>query len=326
MRKIVCEEFGPPSNLRIAEVDEPEPGPNEVLIRVEATGIGYVDALMAAGLYQIRPKVPYTPGNEFAGVVERAGDEVKHLRTGDRVLSSGGQGGLAEKVVQSETNCYPIPDVMSFEAAASFMTNYCTAYHGLIELGEVREGEVVLILGASGGVGAAAIDVAKASGAHVIAAASTKKKRDACLEGGADEVLNYNRSGWRDDLKKMLGERPLNIVYDPVGGDFAEPALRTLSPDGRFLVVGFAAGDIPSIPLNLTLLKRISVIGVNWGGYIAGNPSGRRPVQNQLLEWIAEGRLKPTAGEVFTLKRTGAAMQKMLDRKAIGKVVISNQK
>ncbi len=300
-------------------------GPADVVLRVEATGLGYVDALTVAGLYQIRPPLPYTPGNEIAGVIESAGDDVKHLRIGQRVLAMPSYGGLAERLAVPETACFPIPDVLTSDAAASFIVNYCTAYHGLIDCGHLQENETVLVLGAAGGVGMAAIDVAKAMGSFVIAAASTKKKRDACLDAGADVVINYTKSNWRDDVKAALDGRPLNVVYDPVGGEFAEPAFRSLGPDGRFLVVGFAGGDIPRIPLNLPLLKRASIIGVNWGGYLAGNPSGRKPVVNGLLEWIAAGKLKPAAGETFPLRRTGAAMKKMLDRKSVGKVVIRNQ-
>ncbi len=325
MRAIVCEAFDSPAKLKVQELTDPVPGPTDVLLRIQATGLGYVDALTVAGLYQIKPNLPFIPGNEIAGVVEQTGEKVKHLRTGQRVLAMPSRGGLADKICLHENNCIPIPDVLSAEAAASFLVNYCTAYHGLIYCGDVKEKETVLILGASGGVGVAAIDIAKALGAEVIAAASTKKKRDACLEVGADHVINYARPDWRDDLKKVLDGKPLNVVYDPVGGDYSEPALRSLGPDGRFLVVGFAAGDIAKIPLNLPLLKRANIIGVNWGGYVAANPSESRPVLNSLLEWIANGRLNPQAGESFPLENAGRAMMKMLDRKAIGKMVITMQ-
>lgn len=325
MRAVVCEAFEAPANLVVSEIEDPVPGADEVVIRIEATGLGYVDALMVAGRYQIKPPLPFVPGNEIAGVIEQAGDDVRHLRTGQRVLAMPGQGGLAEKIALPESRCVSIPERLSSDAAASFLINYCTAYHGLIECGRLQSGESVLILGASGGVGMAAIDVAKAMGATVIAAASSKKKRDACLEAGAAAAINYNLKNWRDEVKTALDGRPLNVVYDPVGGEYAEPAFRSLAPNGRFLVVGFAAGDIPKLPLNLPLLKRASIIGVNWGGYIAANPGGQRPVLNQLLEWIATGRLDPQPGQTFPLNRAGAAMAKMLDRKAIGKVVIRNQ-
>jgi len=323
MQAVICDQFDSPDKLKVKVIEDPSPVKNEVLIRVHATGLGYVDALTVAGLYQIKPQLPFIPGNEISGVIEQVGEEVKHLRVGQRVLAMPSQGGLAELVCLSESRCTPIPEVLSHEGAASFLVNYCTAYHGLERCGQLKEKETILILGASGGVGMAAIDVAKAMGAVVIAAASTKRKRDACLESGADHVVNYTKSNWRDDVKKILDGKPLNLVYDPVGGDYSEPALRCLGPDGRFLVVGFAAGSIPSVPLNLPLLKRCAIIGVNWGGYIAENPSESRPVLTVLLEWIAAKKLKPQAGETASLKKAGNAMMKMLNRKAIGKIVIT---
>jgi NADPH2:quinone reductase len=323
MRAIVCNEFKSPTKLGVSKIDDPVPTEHEVLIRIKATGLGYVDALTVAGLYQIKPNLPFIPGNEISGVVQQTGEAVKHLRAGQRVLAMPSNGGLAELICLNENLCTPIPEVLSHESAASFLVNYCTAYHGLTYCGKVQPGETVLILGASGGVGVAAIDIAHALGAVVIAAASTKKKREACLELGADHIIDYTKDDWRQELAKCLNGRPLNVVYDPVGGAFAEPALRSLSPDGRFLVVGFATGDIPRIPLNLALLKRCAIIGVNWGGYVAANPGESRPVMTRLLEWIAEGRLNPVAGETLPLQKAGSAMMKMLNRKAIGKMVIT---
>ncbi|MDG1305815.1 MAG: NADPH:quinone oxidoreductase family protein [Pseudomonadales bacterium] len=322
MQAVICDQFDSPDKLKIQEVADPTPNANEVLIRIHATGLGYVDALTVAGLYQIKPALPFIPGNEISGVIEQTGEEVKHLRVGQRVLAMPSQGGLAELVCMPESKCTPIPEVLSHEGAASFLVNYCTAYHGLELCGQLKEKETILILGASGGVGMAAIDVAKAMGAEVIAAASTKVKRDACLAFGADHVVDYTNANWRDDVKKALNGKPLNVVYDPVGGDYAEPALRSLGPDGRFLVVGFAGGGIPSVPLNLPLLKRCSIIGVNWGGYVAANPLESRPVLTKLLEWIASRKLNPQAGETASLNKSGEAMMRMLNRKAIGKIVI----
>ncbi len=323
MRAIICSEFDSPEKLSVQEVEDPVLAANEVLLSIQATGLGYVDALTVAGLYQIKPRLPFIPGNEISGVVEKTGEEVRHLRVGQRVLAMPSRGGLAEKIALPESACVSIPDVLSAEAAASFLVNYCTGYHGLVDCGGLKQGETVLILGASGGVGVAAIDIARAIGATVIAAASSKKKRDACLELGADHVIDYSLENWRDELKAVLGERSLDVVYDPVGGAFAEPAFRSLGAGGRYLVVGFAAGDIPRIPLNLPLLKRTSIVGVNWGGHIAANPGESRPVVNTLLEWIAEGKLHPAAGECYPLENAGKAMMNMLDRKAIGKTVIT---
>jgi NADPH2:quinone reductase len=323
MRAIVCKEFKSPAKLAISKLDDPVPVANEVLIQVKATGLGYVDALTVAGLYQIKPTLPFIPGNEISGVVIQTGDAVKHLRVGQRVLAMPRNGGLAELICLNENTCTPIPEVLSHESAAGFLVNYCTAYHGLTYCGKVQPKEIVLIMGASGGVGVAAIDIAKALGAEVIAAASTKKKRDACLTLGADHVIDYSKENWRADLQKVLAGRPLNVVYDPVGGDYAEPALRSLGPDGRYLVVGFATGEIPKVALNLTLLKRCAIIGVNWGGFVAANPNEMRPVMTTLLEWIAKGRLNPAAGETMPLQKAGSAMMKMLNRKAIGKMVVT---
>lgn len=322
MRAIVCSEFASPENLAVSEIDEPVLDDEQVLIDIKATGLGYVDALTVAGLYQIKPPLPFTPGNEIAGEIIAIGPKVKHLRSGQRVLAMPSQGGLADKIAIHENRCIPIPEVLSFPAAASFLVNYCTAYHGLDYCGRLKRGEHLLVLGAAGGVGMAAIDVGKAMGATVIAAASSPEKRQACLDFGADKVIDYSQDNWRDLLKEALDGKPLDVVYDPVGGDFAEPALRSLGPDGRFLVVGFAAGDIPKVPLNLALLKRCSIVGVNWGGHIGANPSASRPVTTTLLEWIAARKLKPAAGETYKLEDAGQAMMKMLNREAIGKIVI----
>jgi len=323
MRAIVCNEFDSPEKLSVVETDDPVPGDHEVLVRVKATGLGYVDALTVAGLYQIKPPLPFIPGNEISGVVERTGEAVKHLRVGQRVVAMPLQGGLAEQVCLPETGCTVVPDVLSHVSAASFLINYCTAWHGLIQCGNLEADERILILGAAGGVGTAAIDVAKAFGARVTAGASTKKKRDACLAMGADDVIDYRRQNWRDRLTEILDNQPLNLVYDPVGGDYAEPALRSLAPDGRYLVVGFASGEIPKIPLNLVLLKRCSIIGVNWGGFIGRNPGEARPVLNVLLQWIAQGKLNPQPGESYDLEHAGIALANMLTRKSIGKTVIA---
>jgi len=323
MRAIICTKFDSPKKLKISEAEDPIPGDKEVLISIKAVGLGYVDALTVAGLYQIKPSLPFIPGNEVAGIVEKTGDEVKHLRVGQRVIATPSQGGLAEKVCISQNKCAVIPQNMDYAAAASFQVNYCTAYHGLNHCGNLKPKEIVLVLGAAGGVGIAAIEIAKAMGAIVIAAASTKKKRDAAIKWGADFAIDYTIENWRDKLKKVLDGRPLDMVYDPVGGKYSEPALRSLSPDGRFLVVGFASGDIAKVPLNLVLLKRCKVVGVNWGAFIAANPTQAKPVLTRLLEWIASKKLTPSAGECYPMEKTGIAMMKMLNRKAIGKLVIT---
>jgi len=248
---------------------------------------------------------------------------VKHLRVGQRILAMPSRGGLAEKVCIPESACYSIPDNLSHEAAASFLINYCTASHGLNYCGDTKPGETVLILGGAGGVGMAAIDVARSLKAEVIAAASSKKKRDACLAMGADHVIDYSKKNWRDELKEILDGKPLNLVYDPVGGDYSEPALRSLGPGGRFLVVGFASGKIASVPLNLPLLKRCNILGINWGAFVAANDKVSKPVVTDLIQKIAGKILNPHPGESFSLEESGAAMSKMLKRQTIGKIVIT---
>jgi len=325
MRAIVCNEYASPAGLTVSELPAPTPKPNEVLVSIKATGLGYVDALTVAGLYQIKPKLPFVPGNEISGVVTEVGSEVANLQVGQRILAMPSYGGLAEQVCIAANKCIATPDALSHEGAAGFQVNYCTAYHGLIYCGKLQANETILILGAAGGVGVAAIDVAKAIGATIIAAASTKEKRQTCLDLGADHVLDYTKENWRDDLKTLLNGTPLDVVYDPVGGDFSDPALRSLGPDGRFLVVGFAGGGIPKIPLNLTLLKRCSIVGVNWGGYIAANPDEAAPVMKALMDWIQAGKLAPQAGQSFPLEATGEALMKMLNRQALGKIVITQE-
>jgi NADPH2:quinone reductase len=323
MRAIVCSEFASPDLLELSDIPRPEPKSNEVLIDIKATGLGYVDALTVAGLYQVKPALPFVPGNEISGVVSALGSDVSSLKVGQRILAMPSYGGLAEQVCIAADKCIAIPQALSHEGAAGFQVNYCTAYHGLVQCGQLQAGETLLILGAAGGVGVAAIDVAKAVGARVIAAASTEEKRQSALALGADEVLDYSAEDWRQQLKSLLGGRTLDVVYDPVGGAFSEPALRSLSPGGRFLVVGFAGGSIASIPLNLTLLKRCSIVGVNWGGYITANPNEAVPVMQQLMDWIEAGQLRPIAGQSFSLEEAGSAMMKMLNREALGKLVVS---
>ena len=325
MKALVCESYSGPIGLKFKEVENPTLSGNQILMKIEAAGIGYVDALMVAGKYQIKPKLPYVPGSEISGTIISIGETQTNLKVGQRILATSSSGGLAEFATVDESNCVPIPDSFQFNAAAGFLVNYCTALYGFKYCGHLRQGETVLILGASGGVGLAAIDCAKALGATVIAAASTEEKRDACRIAGADFVLDYEEEDWRSDVRRILGSAPLDVVYDPVGGKYAEPSLRSLGPGGRFLVVGFASGQIPSFPANLTLLKRCSVIGVNWGGHIAQNPGTVKEVISHLMGWIHDGMIKPREGRIFKLKDAPYAMQQILERKAIGKMVINPQ-
>lgn len=322
MKAVQCQAYCAPKDLAIVDLDAPAPKPGEVVIKVEAAGLGYVDALFITGDYQVKRPTPFVPGSEVAGTVLACGEGVSSPKVGERVLAVSSHGGLVEQVRVAAGGCIPLADQMSMESAASFLVSYCTAYYGLEMCGHLQEGETILILGAAGGVGSAAIDMARAMGAHVIAAASSKDKRDAALEYGAHQVVDYTKESWRNDLKELLGDRPLNMVYDPVGGDVAEPAFRSLSPGGRFLVIGFAAGEIPKIPLNLALLKRSSIVGVDWGGYIRADPANNGPILNALMGMVGEARINPQPHSVHPLEAAGQVLQDLLDRKMIGKPVI----
>lgn len=322
MKAVQCQTYCAPKDLAIVELDAPTPKPGEVLIKVEAVGLGYVDALFITGDYQVKRPTPFIPGSEVSGTVTGCGEGVTTLKVGDRVLAVSASGGLVEQVCLPAATCIPLTDKLSSEAAASFLVSYCTAYYGLEMCGHLKEGESILILGAAGGVGSAAIDMARAMGAHVIAAASGEDKRKAALEYGAHQIVDYTQADWRKDLKGLLGDRPLNMVYDPVGGDVAEPAFRSLSPGGRFLVIGFASGEIPRIPLNLALLKRSSIVGVDWGGYIRADPANNGPILTALMGMVGEGKINPQPHSVHPLDSAGQVLQDLLDRKMIGKPVI----
>jgi len=322
MRAIRCVNYGEPSELRVENLEEPVPGPGQVLIDVEAAGLGYVDALLVRGTYQVKMPLPFVPGSEVAGTIEAVGEGVSGDLIGSRVMALSPRGALAEKVAIPAAVCSTIPDDMSAEAAAGFIVSYCTALYGFENCGHLQPGETVLVLGAAGGVGMAAIDVAKAMGARVIAAASTAEKRDAAKAHGADMVLDYSDSEWRKALDVLVEKRGVNVVYDPVGGAYSETAFRCLAPGGRHLVVGFANGEIPKLPLNLALLKRASLVGVDWGGEIRANPGANGPLLHKLSEWVEAGKIHPEPTASFPLEDAGDVLQRLLERKMIGKPVI----
>ncbi|MCF8469786.1 MAG: NADPH:quinone oxidoreductase family protein [Parvibaculum sp.] len=303
-------------------IEEPVPGPGQVLLDVEAAGLGYVDALLVRGTYQVKMPLPFVPGSEVAGTIEVVGEGVSSDLIGSRVMALSPCGALAEKVVIPAAVCSAIPDDMSAEAAAGFLVSYCTALYGLKNCGHLQPGETVLVLGAAGGVGMAAIDVAKAMGAHVVAAASTKEKRAAARAHGADMVLDYSAPDWRKALDALIEKRGVNVVYDPVGGAYSETAFRCLAPGGRHLVVGFANGEIPKLPLNLALLKRASLVGVDWGGEIRANPHVNGSLLHQLTDWVVAGKIHPEPAASFPLEEAGDVLQRLLERKMIGKPVI----
>jgi NADPH2:quinone reductase len=322
MQAIQIHAFGDPSAVAVSEIDAPgDPGAGQVRLNVAGVGVGYFDGLLIRGDYQIRPELPFVPGSSMAGVVDAAGEGVEHLRPGQPVAAFALHGGMAEQVVLPAASCAPLPDGFDLEAAANFFISWATSLYGLREIGRVAEGETVLVLGAAGSTGTTAIQCAKALGARVIACASTDDKRVHCSERGADHVVDYTAADWRDRVKEITGGRGVDAVYDPVGGDLAEPALRLLAPGGRYLVVGFVTG-IAKIPLNLPLLKRCSIHGVNWGGSVMADPSVVPPVIRTLVEWTAAGRIDPRPSAVHTLARAGEAFDALFARRSVGGIVI----
>lgn len=322
MRAVRCVNYGEPRDLKLETLAEPVPGPGEVLVAVEAAGLGYVDALFVRGTYQVKLPLPFVPGSEIAGTIEAVGEGLPGDLIGNRVMALSPKGALAEKLVLPAAILSTVPEGMSAEAAAGFLVSYCTALYGFENCGKLQPGETVLVLGAAGGVGMAAIDVAKAMGARVIAAASTAEKRAAARAHGADMVLDYSDPDWRKALDALVEKRGVDLVYDPVGGSYSETAFRCLAPGGRHLVVGFANGEIPKLPLNLALLKRASLVGVDWGGEIRANPEANVPLMRTLTGWIEHGKIHPEPTSTYPLEEAGAVLQRLLERKSIGKPVI----
>ena len=323
MRAIVCTAYGAPALLSLTTRPEPVPAPKEVLLETEAVGLGYVDALFVAGTYQVKLPLPFVPGSEIAGRVIAVGADVPTDLIGTRMMALAPHGALAERVTVPAAACTPVPAAMSAEAAAGFIVGYCTALFGLADCGHLNPGETVLVLGAAGGVGMAAIDVARAMGATVIAAASTPEKRAAAADRGADFVIDYADPDWRGQLEPLTGRRDVDVVYDPVGGDYSEVALRCLAPGGRHLVVGFAAGAIPRIPLNLALLKRCAIVGVDWGGHIRAHPGANVPLLRKLVEWVEAGRIDPQPTAIAAFEAAPQVLQALLERRSVGKPVVS---
>ncbi len=323
MKAVRCTELGTADKLSIAEVDSPTPGKGEVLVDVKAAGLNFPDVLIIQGKYQVRPDLPFTPGGEGAGIVKAVGDGVGHLKVGDRVMFMGQIGAFAEEVVVNAMTSMPIPDFIDFKVAGGFTITYGTSYHALKQRANLQPGESVLVLGAAGGVGLATVELAKAMGATVIAAASSDEKLAVCKEAGADHLLNYSTTDLRDGIKEIMGGKGVDVIYDPVGDKFAEPAFRSMNPGGRHLVIGFAAGDIPKIPLNLCLLKQASLVGVFWGAWAGKNPMGHVQNMQEMFAMINEGKINPLVNDVFTLDQIHDAYACMTERRARGKVIIT---
>ncbi|NER16442.1 NADPH:quinone oxidoreductase family protein [Spongiivirga citrea] len=322
MKAIVCKQFGPPSSLVLEDVESPSPKPKEVLVSVKACGVNFPDTLIIQGLYQFKPELPFTPGSDIAGVVESVGEGVMHVKSGDEVFGFVMNGGFAEEVIVPANACFAKPPQMDFPIAASFMMAYGTSYHALKDRANLQKHETLLVLGASGGVGLAAVELGKLMGAKVIAAASSQEKLSLCKEYGADEVINYNEEDLKSRIKELTDGKGVDVVYDPVGGAYSEPAIRGMAWEGRYLVVGFAAGDIPKVPLNLALLKGCAIIGVFWGSFAMKTPKKNMQNTMELMMWYAQGKLKPHIHNIYPLVDAPKALEEMMNRKVKGKVVI----
>lgn len=326
MKAIVCTNWGPPDSLSLQDLPDLVAGPNEVLIDVKAAGVNFPDVLIIQNKYQFKPNLPFTPGSELAGVVRAVGEGVKLYQVGDKVIAFIGYGAFAEQVIAPANMVMPMPPTMDFDTAAAITLTYGTSHHAIVDRAQLRAGEVMLVLGAAGGVGLAAVEIGKALGAHVIACASNAEKLSVCKEHGADVCIDYSQDNWRDLVKQactQFGEKTgPDVIYDPVGGAYSEAAFRTIAWRGRYLVVGFANGDIPKLPLNLMLLKGASLVGVFWGEFAKREPKANLLGMQQLLGWLAEGKIRPHISARYALADTSQALVAMAERKVTGKVVI----
>lgn len=322
MKAILCKTYGLPDTLVIEDVPALEPGAGEVVIAVAACGVNFPDTLIVQGKYQFKPPLPFSPGGEVAGTVKAVGAGVSSVKPGDAVIAFIGWGGFAEEVKCQAAQVMPLPPGTPMALAASFVLAYGTSYHALADRAQLKPGETLLVLGAAGGVGLAACEIGKAMGAHVIAAASSDEKLAICRQHGATDTINYAQEDLREAVNRLTGKRGVDVVYDPVGGDFSEPAFRSLAWKGRHLVVGFANGEIPKLPLNLTLLKGASLVGVFWGSFVKNEPVAFQQNMMQLMAWVADGTLKPLISKTYPLAHAADALNDMMARKVVGKVVL----
>jgi NADPH2:quinone reductase len=323
MKAVVCKQFGPPDSLRVEDLPSPRAGPGEAVISVKAASLNFPDVLIIQNKYQFKPPLPFSPGSELAGVVKEVGAGVTAFKPGDKVIAFTTFGAFAEEVKTEAARLLPLPEGMDFIAGAAFLLTYGTSDHALRDRGALRPGETLLVLGAAGGVGLAAIDIGKALGARVIACASSEDKLAVCREHGADATINYAGEDLRERIKALTDGRGVDVVYDAVGGPYSEPAFRSLAWRGRLLVVGFAAGDIPKLPLNLALLKGASLVGVFWGDFARREPKQFAESVRQLGQWYREGKLKPHVSQTFPLEQAVDALKLMASRQVKGKVVLT---
>jgi NADPH2:quinone reductase len=322
MKAVVCKQFGPPESLVVEDLPSPRPGPGEVVVSMKAASVNFPDVLIIQNKYQFKPPLPFSPGSELAGVVKEAGAGVAGFKAGDRVIAFTTYGAFAEEVKTEAARLLPLPEGMDFKTGAAFLLTYGTSDHALRDRAALRAGETLLVLGAAGGVGLAAIEIGKALGARVIACASSADKLAVCREHGADEGIDYAKEDLRERIKALTDGKGVDVVYDAVGGPYTEPAFRSLAWRGRLLVVGFAAGEIPKLPLNLALLKGASVIGVFWGDFVRREPKEFERSLRQLGEWYRQGKLRPHVSQTFPLEKAVEALKLMAARQVKGKVVL----
>jgi NADPH:quinone reductase len=322
MKAVLCKAYGPPESLVIEEVEPLKPGPRQVDVAVKACGVNFPDTLIIQGKYQFKPEMPFSPGGEVAGVVKEIGAGVERIKVGSRVIAFTGWGGFAEEVLADAKTLIPIPEQMDFVTASAFVMAYGTSHYALKDRAKIQPGETLLVLGAAGGVGLAAVELGKAMGAHVIAAASSDEKLAICREHGADESINYASEDLKERVKALTAGRGVDVIYDPVGGNYSEAALRSMAWEGRHLVIGFTAGDIPRIPLNLTLLKGCSIVGVFWGSFTTRDPQRNQEHLRELMAWFLEGKIKPRISATYPLQRAADALNDLMARRVTGKAVL----
>ena len=322
MKAVLCRQFGPPESLVVEELPSPRPGPGEVVVSVKAASVNFPDVLIIQNKYQVKPPLPFSPGSELAGVIKEVGEGVKNAKPGDRVIAFASYGAFAEECLVPAPRLVPMPAGMDFPTAASFLLTYGTSHHALCNRAATTPGETLLVLGAAGGVGIAAIEIGKVLGLRVVACASTEDKLAVCRQHGADETINYAAEDLREGIKRASGGKGVDVIYDAVGGAYAEAALRSSNWRARFLVIGFASGEIPKIALNLPLLMERSIVGVYWGEWTRRTPAEFAAAVKELGEWFAQGKLKPHVSATFPLGKAAEALRMLAERRAKGKVVI----
>ena len=326
MKAVLCKTWGLPDTLVVEDLPDVVPGPGQIAIDVQAAGVNFPDVLIIQNKYQFRPELPFTPGSELAGVIRAVGEGVSGFKPGDKVLAFVSQGAFAQQIAVPAKMAMPMPPGLDFDTAAAVTLTYGTSHHAVVDRAQLKAGETMLVLGAAGGVGLAAIEIGKALGARVIAAASSDEKLEVCKAHGADATINYSTEDLREAIKAATDGNGPDVIYDPVGGGYTEPAFRSIAWRGRYLVIGFANGEIPKLPLNLPLLKGASVVGVFWGEFTKREPKANVAAMQELMKWMAEGKIKPHISGRYALAETAQALNDMAARKVTGKVVIQPQR